>query len=183
MSPLSRHARFYTAQIGFAGVTGVALIVFAAAFGLTAVRPLKQEVKLLQARADRLQATAARKLERSGDARSGNAAALEAFPRQFPRFEEASQYVLILHESAKRSGITLDTGEYAVTSDAEAHLLRYQIRFPVKGGYVQLRRFVADAMTQIPTMMLDDVALRRASIAAGEIEARLQFTMLFAEAS
>src|SRR5262249_1837347 len=99
-----------------------------------------------------------------------------------PRFEEASQYVLLLHETAKRAGIALDTGEYNVTSDGEAQLLRYQIRFPVKGGYVQLRRFVADAMMQIPTMTLDDVTVRRASIAAGEIEARLQFTMLFTEA-
>ncbi|HKA42621.1 MAG TPA: hypothetical protein VKF40_11575 [Burkholderiales bacterium] len=183
MNPVARHARFYAAQVGLAGVTGVALLVFAVAFAVSAVRPLQQEVKLLKARADRLQTAAASTRERSADARSGNAAALEAFPRRFPRFEEASQLVLMLHESAKRNGIVLDTGEYTVTPDAEARLVRYQVRFPVKGGYVPLRRFVADAMTQVPTMMLDEVTVRRASIAAGEVEARLQFTMLFADGS
>jgi len=176
---LARYGRFYCARIGVPGVVGVALLIFAAAFSVLALVPLVEEVTVLRARAERVASTQERGTARPGGP-AGEQAALEAFARRFPPVEQAAQRILDLHATAKRNGLTLETGEYNVTPDRDARLLRYQVRVPVKGGYVELRRFVADAMREIPTMMLDEVTIRRAALGAREIEARLQFTLLFA---
>ena len=75
----------------------------------------------------------------------------------------------------------LEAGEYHVVNDSDARLTRYQVRFPLKGGYVRIRGFVAAAMDDIPSMTLDEFSIRRASISASEVEARVQFGLLFAE--
>jgi Tfp pilus assembly protein PilO len=178
LSGLRRYARFFAGRLGIAGACGLALLVFTAGFLLYGVQPLEQEVRTLTARAERLAKPAA-----SGATAVAQdpAAAIEAMLNDLPRLDEAPAYLARLHERAAEHRLVLEAGEYHVVHDADSRLTRYQVRFPLKGGYVQIRRFVAAVMAAIPTMTLDELSIRRASIGAREVEARVQFALLFAE--
>jgi hypothetical protein len=171
------YARFLAARIGISGVAGLALLGFAAAFLLLAVRPLQDEVRTLAARTERLSAP--------GAARTGEpvdpAAAIATLLSELPTLDKAPTYLARLQERAREHGIALEAGEYHVAIDRDARVTRYQVRFPLKGGYVEIRRFVAAAMDAVPTMILEEVSIRRTTIDDPRVEARVQFALLFAE--
>ena len=177
MSGLLRYARFFAGRLGIAGACGLALLVFTAGFLLYGVQPLQEEVRTLAARAERLAKPAAANAAVKVDP----AAAIESMLNDLPRLDEAPAYLARLHERAAEHRLVLEAGEYHVVHDADSRLARYQVRFPLKGGYVQIRRFVAAVMEAVPTMTLDELSIRRTSIGAREVEARVQFALLFAE--
>ena len=177
MKRVLRYARFFAGRLGIAGACGLALLVFAAGFLLLGVQPLYEEVRVLTARAERLARPGPAGTTEAADP----AAAVEALLDSLPPLDQAPEFVARLHASAAEHRLVLESGEYHVTHDAEARLARYQVRFPLKGSYVQIRRYVAAAMEGIPSMTLDEFSIRRASIGAREVEARVQFALLFAE--
>jgi hypothetical protein len=174
---LLRHARFLAGRLGIAGACGLALLVFSAGFLLLGVQPLDEEVRTLTARAERL----ARPAPAASAADADPSAALEALLDALPALDRAPDFVARLHAAAAEHRLVLEAGEYHVMRDADARLTRYQVRFPLKGGYVQIRRYVAAVMEGIPSMTLDELSIRRTSIGAREVEARVQFGLLFAE--
>jgi hypothetical protein len=177
MSPALRYARFFAGRLGIAGACGLALLVFTAGFLLLGVQPLQEEVATLSARAQRLAKPAA-----PGAAPAADPAALiESMLNALPTLDEAPQQLARLHERAAEHRLVLEAGEYHVVHDADARLTRYQVRFPLKGSYVQIRRFVAAVMEGNPAMILDELSIRRTTIGAREVEARVQFALLFAE--
>jgi hypothetical protein len=177
MKRVLRYARFFAGRLGIAGACGLALLVFSAGFLLFGVQPLYEDLATLKARAERLARPAAAGASRSADP----AAAVEALLDGLPPLVQAPDFVARLHASAAEHGLVLESGEYHVVHDAEARLARYQVRFPLKGGYVQIRRYVAAVMGGIPSMTLDEFSIRRTTIGASEVEARVQFALLFAE--
>lgn len=177
MKSIVRYLRFFAGRIGIAGVCGFALLVFSACFLLASVQPLEEEVRMLSARAARLQSGRAAIAPAAADP----AAEIEALLNDLPSIEKAPDFVAILHAQAREHQLVLESGEYHVIRDGEARLTRYQVRFPLKGDYVQIRSFVAAAMDRIPSMSLEEFSIRRNSIATREVEARVQFGLLFAE--
>ena len=177
MSPALRYARFFAGRLGIAGVCGLALLVFTAGFLWYGVQPLEQEVRTLTARAERLAKHAAAGATTVAEE---PAAAIEAM-LSLPTLDEAPQQLARLHERAAEHRLVLEAGEYHVVHDADARLTRYQVRLPLKGSYVQIRRFVAAVMEGNPAMILDELSIRRTTIGAREVEARVQFALLFAE--
>ena len=177
MSRALRYARFFAGRLGIAGVCGLALLAFTAGFLLLGVQPLQEEVATLDARAQRLAKPAAAGAAAVADP----AAVIEAMLNDLPSLDEAPQFLARLHERAAEHRLVLEAGEYHVVHDADARLTRYQVRLPLKGGYVQIRRYVAAVMEGIPSMTLDELSIRRTSIGAREVEARVQFALLFAE--
>ena len=177
MRRLLSYARFLAARIGIAGATGLGLMGFATAFLLLAVLPLQAEVRTLAARAERLAGPGLAKSAAPVDP----AAAIASLLNELPTLDKAPAYLAQLHERASEHGLALEAGEYHVINDRDAQVTRYQVRFPLKGGYVQIRRFVAAAMDAVPTMTLEEVSIRRTTIDAPQVEARVQFALLFAE--
>lgn len=171
------YTRFLAARIGIAGIAGIALLGFAAAFLLLAVLPLQEEVRTLAARTERLAAPGAGKKAEPVDP----AAAIATLLRELPTLDKAPAYLARLQEHARAHGIALEAGEYHVAIDRDAGVTRYQARFPLQGSYVQIRRFVAAAMDAVPTMTLEELSIRRTGIDAARVEARVQFVLLFAE--
>ncbi|MCC6532009.1 MAG: type 4a pilus biogenesis protein PilO [Burkholderiales bacterium] len=180
MKSVARYGRFFAGRIGIAGVCGLALLVFAAALLALSVQALDEDVRMLSTRAERLQASASANAPRAAQS-NDPAVEVDALLGALPALETAPELVAQLHAHARSHGLVLEAGEYHVVSDADARLVRYQVRLPLKGSYVQIREFVAAVMSKIPNMMLDELSLRRGAISAAEAEARLQFVLLFSE--
>lgn len=158
-------------ELGIHGV--VALIVLSAALAvhLWLVRP--QEERLLGLRtvlAARAQATP------GADRPLSASAKLAAFHEFFRRDEAPTDWLAKLYGTAQAHGIELRSADYRFVA-AEGRLARYQISFPLTGSYPRIRRFLEEALVEIPVLSLDQVAFRRKRPADAQIEAEVCLTL------
>lgn len=160
-------------NLGIAGVTAIGLLVGCAAFYHAGLRPAKEQAAGLRAALERSHARGER------PAATGEEA-LAVFYRNFSGGSALDALHLVL-EAAALERVAIDLGEYRVARERGAKLTRYQITLPVKGEYRAVRRFVARALNDVPGLALDGLALRRESVAATTVEARVQLTLYIAE--
>lgn len=157
---------------GWVSIGGIALGIFAALFFVSSVLPLQDEVTGLRARVKRLQGT---QVPLPEPARAVDQ--LAAFYEALPRVQQAAQVVQRLHAQARDAGLVLEHGEYRPLSDPSSKLVRYQIVLPVKGGYLQVRRFLAQAMRDTPGLALEGISFQRQEGDAPVLEAQLRLTV------
>jgi hypothetical protein len=160
-------------SLGAAGVIGLGLLVFGAAFYASSVAPARDELNRLETRAVRAgtQGTAG-----AGDTIAAGIEQLERFQQRFPAFGEAPSLVLKLHTIAAANGIALETGEYRLIKDRDSNIARYQITLPLKGSYPQVRLFLAQLLDEVPALSLDEIAIKRESVNARSAETRVRLT-------
>jgi hypothetical protein len=106
---------------------------------------------------------------------------LERFYRFFPEQDSIAEDMKKLYSAAATQNLNLETGEYHLTHEHDIKLARYSIVFPVKGGYVQIRKFIAQSLTDIPNLALDSITFTRERIDDPLLEAQLQFTLYLGE--
>ncbi len=75
--------------------------------------------------------------------------------------------------SAQSHGIELEQGEYKVTRDKEGGLVRFQMTFPVKGNYPQIRKYLTALKADIPTLSLQQVQFKRQKVGDAMVEANI----------
>ncbi|MEI6299816.1 MAG: hypothetical protein WCR74_00095 [Betaproteobacteria bacterium] len=163
--------------LGHAGIIGIGLLIFAATWHVSAVVPAQDEMAVLQSRLARIEGGGPRELPPAQRA----AVQLQEFYRHFPGVAEAPEWVQKIHKMATAEGLALETGEYRMARDGELGMSRYQITLPLKGGYPQVRRFIAKVLDEIPAATLDEVSMKRESVGAGGVETRVRFTLYLVE--
>ena len=164
-------------RLGTSGVVGVGRHAFAVASHLSAILPTEAKIKRLQTMAATLQ----QKLQSSGsiarDSKVVGADQLTAFYAFFPRSDTTADWLLRINEAARSSNVTLQSGEYKLERRGEQKLARYQITLPMVGTYGQMREFIGTVLSAVPAASLDEVTLRRDTVASQRIEARVRFTL------
>ena len=98
--------------------------------------------------------------------------------------------MLIIENIAHQDGLELKRSDYryvdsAATNPVQAkdyaeqrgQLVEVRITAPASGSYRNIRAFVAHVMEQLPMLALDDMVLKRESIANGAVQAQLRFTL------
>lgn len=164
-------------RLGTSGVIGIGLIVFAAAFHMSANLPTEAKITKLRTTAATLQ----KKLQSSGsiarDTKLVGSDQLAAFYAFFPRSDSTADWLARINEAARASNVTLQSGEYKYERRSEQKLARYQITLPMVGTYGQMREFIGTVLSQVPAASLDEVTLRRDNVASQRIEARVRFTL------
>ena len=169
-------------MLGWQGLTGLALIAAAGAFYLAAIGPTKAKLRVSQE-----EAVSIRALSRSsaGPAKAGVADRdrwLEQFYGQLPARASAPDLLRTIFAAARAQSLGLQRGEYKLTLDRNGRLLSYEIGLPVRGRYVQVRKFVSDVLDRIPAIALDEITIKREAIGDPHIDASIRFT-LFLNAS
>ncbi len=174
--------RVYADRLGRAGVIGIALIAFAAAYYGTTVAPLEGALARLRAEAAELQ----ERLRMGGSlARPANASTAEqlaTFYAFFPRPDSSADWLGKIYAAAKAQGIALPAGEYRLERSPDQRLARYQITLPVTGSYKQVRAFVDAVLADVPAAALDEISLRRESVSSPTLQARVRFTLYLGSA-
>jgi Tfp pilus assembly protein PilO len=175
MNAVIGRLRAVVEQLGRAGVVGIALGAFAAAFYFSAVAPLATELANLRAEADDLE----RRLQAGGAsaAKGTPAEQLATFYAFFPSPQSSPDWLGKINAAARAHGLVLRSGEYKLERGAGDKLARYQITLPVAGSYAQIRGFVGRVLADVPAAALEEITLRRESVSSPTVEARIRLTL------
>lgn len=170
--------RRQASRLGWQGLAGLALLVFAIGFYLAAVAPASSRIDGLRADVDDLRA----RLKAAGENGITGVAPtrmsqLENFYAFFPTVQTLPDWLGQMHTAAARNSLTLESAEYQLQKQKGSHLARYQITLPVKGTYPQLRGFVSDLLEKVPAAALEDIVIKREAIGNPMLEARLKITI------
>jgi len=170
-------------RLGRPGVVGVALLAVSLSLGVSSLLPSWKELHRLRAKA-----AAAQEIQRTAAARvpvpdHSPAAQLRAFYAIFPAHTNASESLSHMVGAARESGLQLSRGEYAIVTDRQTGLVQYRMTLPVRGGYTQVRAFVAASLKAVPALALDELIFERPSISETQVQARVRLTLYLRRAS
>ena len=162
-------------NIGMSGMAGVILVVLAIAVYLGAILP--QQARSVQLTQDVADAQARRKMAQLNpavDTRSTEAR-LHVFYEFFPTRQKAPMLLKTIYSAATAESITLAQGEYKYSAGMAGGMVMYQVDLPVKGSYVQIRKFIVKVMNSLPSAALDEVSFKREVVGSGQLEAMVRF--------
>ena len=149
----------------------------AVAFQIAALGPRQSKLEQLRTEADALQERLRTGASIARVPKPAGADQLAAFYAFFPRGDSSPDWLQKVHDAARSSGITLQSGEYKLERRTEQKLARYQMNLPVVGTYSQLREFIRTLLAQVPAAALDEITMRRDHVASPQVEARLRLTL------
>jgi len=159
-------------QLGNAGVIGIGILVACAGFWGSALAPAEQELAAQRLAAERLRARSPYQPVST----TGRAEELRRFYGLFPSAASLTDELERVHQLARRSGLELAQGEYRLERP-QYGLWAYRVTLPVRGGYPQLRAFLASLLRDIPTASLEALKFERRKAAETEIDAQLRITL------
>ncbi|MGB5080260.1 MAG: hypothetical protein WBO23_05920 [Burkholderiales bacterium] len=160
-------------RLGWVGGLGLALLVAAALFYFSAVRPAQGNLAALQDRLDRAEIRGRAEGLRS----SVEPSRMEEFLEFFPPLETAPRWLKTVYSIADRERLELLTGTYRISEDPLLMLAHYTISLPVRGSYPQIRRFIAASLNEVPIASLEGVVFQRDKVSEGAVEANVMFTL------
>ncbi|HEY4373035.1 MAG TPA: hypothetical protein VGN52_13985 [Burkholderiales bacterium] len=102
---------------------------------------------------------------------------LRAFVGRFPPRTQIGAALDNFSRLATAHQLLLPTGDYKFTESKNLHVSRYELHFPVRGSYAQVYGLIAAALNAMPNLSLDEIAIKRESRQATEIEAQLRFSL------
>ena len=170
-------------RLGRPGVIGIALLVCGLSLAVSTLWPSWQELNRVRAKLAAAQEglrTAAARAPLPDDSPAGQ---LRAFYAIFPLHTNASESLSHMFAAARESGLQLSRGEYAIVTDRQTGLVLYRMTLPVRGGYTQIREFVAASLKAVPALALDELTFERPNISETQVQARVRLTLYLRLAS
>ena len=177
MNRFTRTIQIWLVRIGWVGVTGIALLAFSLAFYFSAISPALTTISALQLEArTRLEQT--RKPARATTAdQDSPAAQLAVFYRYFPAHHSAPDWLERIYIAAREQNLQLEQGEYHTSREKSGKLTRLHVTLPLKGSYLQIRKFLAAILSEVSIASLDSVKFERQKIGDSTINAQIKLTL------
>jgi Tfp pilus assembly protein PilO len=107
---------------------------------------------------------------------------LAAFYRDFPADKIIPDVLSQIYKLAHDQQLPLELGEYAMTKLPGTRLDQFRITLPIKGSYLQVRKFVAEVLQAQPALSLQSLTLRREKIAQEGVDARVVLVLFMEHA-
>ncbi len=163
-------------RLGLPGVIGIGLVLFSLMYSVTASLPARDRVATLEREVAGAQQRPQQEAARGNDIESE----LTAFYGFFADSSSVPDALGRLNDAVARSGLTLEAAEYRLAREGTLRLTRYEVTLPLRGTYAQVRNFVSLLLDEMPQVALDDVTVKRESVSAPAIEARLRLSIYLA---
>lgn len=179
--PLRWHLTRCIRALRWQGLAGLGLTGAAAVLYLTGIVPDTARMDRLQQEALSAQ-DVARAAGAAGAVRPVQETWLAHFSRLLPARSSAPELLRVIHIAARAQGLSLEQGDYKLKIEKNGRMVAYEVSFPLRGSYIQMRQFVADVLVQIPAAALDEFSIKRERIGDATLEASIRFT-LFMNAS
>lgn len=128
----------------------------------------------------RREAALSQKAQSQGAHKLTPAQQLSAFYGGFAKGVTIPDVLAGMHQIATEQQLALEIGEYSMTREQGAGLDQFRITLPVKGSYLQVRKFIAEALVAQPALSLESLSVRREKVAQDAIDGRIVF-LLFLE--
>jgi Tfp pilus assembly protein PilO len=107
----------------------------------------------------------------------------DAFLKQFPNVTSKDDTLNTIINLAEKNNLPLNTGKYETLIKESGELVFYQINFPLKGSYPQIRQFLADSLNKLPNASITELLLHHTAVDSNQIEADVSFTLYFNKAT
>ncbi len=167
-------------MLGWPGAVAAGLLTMCAAFYVSTIAPAQEKLASVHQHVAVVQ-------DRSRQAGHGSEAVqpveeqLARFYRMFPQEQDLPRRMETIFASAQNHGIALEQGEYKVSRGNEGGLVRFQMTFPVKGDYRQIRKYLSSLMADVPTLSLQQVQFKRQKVGDAEVEANIKLVLYLLE--
>lgn len=102
---------------------------------------------------------------------------LQQFYRFFVPQSGLPQSMEKIYALAAAQNLMLEQGEYRLLQMQEGKLARYEMTLPIKGAYLPVRRFVAQALQEVPGLALDGITFNRKKVDEAQVEVQLRLTL------
>ncbi|AMO98365.1 hypothetical protein CAter282_0427 [Collimonas arenae] len=96
---------------------------------------------------------------------------------------QKEQQIKAIFAIAGNSNLDLNMAEYKVTFNQNGGYQTYQMSFPLKGSYADIRRFCERLLLDIPFASLDEINFKREAINNPSLEAKLRITLYLSDYS
>jgi hypothetical protein len=162
-------AQYQIARLGALGVTGVAALLAAAVIALSALISGQNAIRALDADVIRAQQHSHTELTPEEG--------LGRFVATLPTRGQIPSVIGQVLQQAQQAGVALDSGHYAFTPAKTGNVGRYELEFPVKASYPQVRDFINRTLTAIPAAGLDKLHIERKTVADETVNADVRFVI------
>lgn len=174
------HVRRLIRAVGWPGMAGFTAGILCALFHFQAVQPLQGQLAEIVRHTDELRGkVAARRTEVVAADPAGQLAEFHAY---FPNGDAMADTLDRVYAAAVQESLILEQGEYRLAPEAGGRLMRYDIVLPVKGPYPKLRRFLARALRENPTLALESVSFNRQAVMTIGVDAQVRMTLYLGKA-
>ncbi|MBE0627103.1 MAG: hypothetical protein IH606_20075 [Burkholderiales bacterium] len=168
------------ASLGWPGTVGLGLLVAVGGFYVSTLAPQQLQIEELRQEHAHLRQLAKQSAD---DAPKGPAEKLAAFYAFFPPSGELPDLLQKVYGAAKRQSLILEHGEYRALKDSVDGLTRYQFTLPLRGTYPQIRKFVDEALAEVPALSLDSIQFERRKIGDATVDAKLKLVVFLGRSS
>jgi hypothetical protein len=105
---------------------------------------------------------------------------LRQFQAWFPSGSTASADLRKIYQAAAKHHVSLNKGEYSMSNlEGSGGLEKYDVIFPVKNGYADLKGFIAQVLNTLPHAALTEMRAERPASMVNELDARVHFTLYY----
>ncbi len=163
-------------QLGWQGISGIAMLLLAGAFNFLALQPLEQETSFMHTRLNAVQAktSAQSRTVSLGDRQKE----LGEFFDSLPVESDVTDILASLSAIAEESGVEIRQAEYRLDEKKKSRL-EYGIFLPIQGGYANVRHFVFRVLAEHPAIALDQINFQRDRVADSALKAEIHMTIFF----
>jgi Tfp pilus assembly protein PilO len=174
------HAKGFPGAVDVFAILGLGLLVLVAVSYVSILRPQQMRLERLRAEAAQLKERSAQPMAQAAQTPADRVA---AFYGAFPGSNLLPDLLDRIFAAAQGEGVRLDYGEYKVAKDGRAALTLYQVTFPVKGTYPQVRKFVAAALADVPSLSLESIKFERKKVGESTLDAKVRFVVYLGKTS
>ena len=171
-----RHALFGrgAATLGWHGVAGICLLALMGALYLWTVRPAQTQLDALRrAAADQRRQAMNATVEKP----QTPADRINAYYGFFPLPDTLPDQLDRIFGAAAAQALAIEHGDYRVVKDTLGGPTKFQITFPVKGTYPQIRKFISSAQADVPALALSGVQFERKKVGNPTVDAKIKFVV------
>lgn len=102
---------------------------------------------------------------------------LAVFERHLLPHDEIPQAIQDLLRQAEDKGLQVERGDYKPQTEERGQFLRFSMSLPVTGEASSILEFTHSALLAQPSLALEGIRFKREGLAAGTIEARLNWVL------
>ncbi len=170
------------AALGWPGILGLGLLVLVGGFYFSTLRSELSRVDDMRRHAAQARA------ERAASADGFEAAVtpsdkLAEFYGFFPRANDLPDLLGKVFAAAAGQELQLAQGEYRVSKDNAGALTQFQLSLPVRGTYLQIRKFVDVAMVEVSALSLESIHFERQKVGDPTVDANIKFALYLGKKS
>lgn len=160
---------YHLVRVGPAGIAGVTATVAALVIAATALVASRNAADALAAKV----ASAQHHSNLTSNPEEGVRKVVSSLPTR----DQIPAVMGVMLQQAQQSGIALDTGHYSYSPPKGGGVGRYEIEFPVKAEYPNVRDFINRTLTAVPSAGLDKLRIERKLVGDSVVSADVRFVV------